>query len=67
MSDPASVPVSKWKKRLGALLIVGSGLILLAAANAHLVYVAFNSQPACVPHVKSVGENASFRAAKSVC
>ncbi len=31
---------------------VGAGLLLLAAANGHLVYVAFTSQPDCVAHVR---------------
>jgi hypothetical protein len=43
------------------------GLIILAAANAHLVYVAFESQPDCVPHLKDAGANGSYRAAGSSC
>ena len=43
------------------------GILLVAAANAHLVYVAVSSQPDCVQHLKSVGENGRYRAAKSAC
>lgn len=55
---------------LVAGLIVGAGVLLLAIANAHLIYVAVTSQPECVPHLKG-GETAagtgSFRAAKPSC
>ena len=51
-------------------LLVGVGLLLLAAANAHFVYVAISSQPECVTHVR-VGEAAAtrgaFSAARSAC
>lgn len=42
-------------------------VLLLAAANAHLVYVAFVSQPDCVPHLKDTGESGTYRAAGSSC
>ena len=47
------------------LLVLG-GLLLFAGANAHLVYVAFQSQPDCVPHVKGF-DGGGYRAAKSGC
>lgn len=51
-------------------LIVAAGVLLIALANAHLVYVAVSSQPECVAHSK-VGERApgagSFSAAKPAC
>jgi hypothetical protein len=50
-----------------AWLVVPAGLLLVAAANSHLVYVAFTSQPECVPHLKEAGESGSFRAASSAC
>ena len=50
-----------------AWLLVPAGLLLFAGANAHLVYVAFQSQPDCVAHVKDVGESSGYRAAKSAC
>lgn len=49
---------------------VTCGLLLVAAANAHLVYVASTSQPPCVVHLRQ-GDNASqfgrFAAAESSC
>jgi hypothetical protein len=42
-------------------------LLLVVAANIHLVYVAVNSQPECVPHLKEAGKNGNYRAAKSAC
>ena len=51
------------------LLLVAAAVIVgvLLAANAHLVYVAFSSQPDCVTHLKGEGKNGTFRAAKSAC
>ena len=48
-------------------LAVAAGLLLVAAANFHLVYVAVSSQPDCVPHLKDAGEGGSYRAARSAC
>ena len=48
------------------VMVVGAGL-LLAAANAHLVYVALESQPDCVPHTKQADGTGAYRAARSVC
>jgi len=49
-------------------VMVAAGLVLLVGANAHLVYVAFQSQPECVDHLKEPGsESGKFRAAKSAC
>lgn len=47
-------------------LLVPAGLLLFAGANAHLVYVAFQSQPECVEHLKSA-DGGGYRAAKSAC
>ncbi|MBS3848296.1 hypothetical protein KD146_06255 [Devosia sp. BSSL-BM10] len=46
-----------------ALVLIG----VLLAANAHLVYVAFSSQPDCITHLQDAGENGTYRAAKSAC
>jgi hypothetical protein len=54
----------RWK---AAWLLVPAGLLLVAGANAHLVYVAVTSQPDCVPHLKESGTSGSYRAAKSAC
>jgi len=40
----------------------------VAAANAHLVYVAVATQPDCVAHLKEAGATAgTYRAAKPAC
>jgi hypothetical protein len=51
-------------------VMVAAGLALFTGANAHLVYVAFKSQPDCVPHAKAGGEQSStagLSAANSAC
>lgn len=51
-------------------VLVGSGLLLFGAANAHLVYVAMRSQPDCVDHVRpgqASDGDVRFGAAKSAC
>ena len=49
-------------------LIVPVALLIFAGANVHLVYVAFQSQPECVDHLKERGSGSGkFRAAKSAC
>jgi hypothetical protein len=56
--------------RITIWLGVGAVLLLVAAANAHLVYVAVTSQPECVSHLRlgdSGTERGSFSAAKSAC
>jgi hypothetical protein len=40
-----------------------AGVLVFAGANAHLIYVAFESQPECVAR----GENDGYRAAKPAC
>lgn len=55
------------RRRLGGWLI-GLGIVaILLVANAHLVYVAFTSQPDCVSHLKTPDGSDNFRAAKSSC
>lgn len=48
-------------------LAVIVGLVALLAANAHLVYVAFTSQPDCVAHSKTTGTEGNYMAANSAC
>ena len=50
-------------------LAVGGGVLALAAANAHLVYVATTSQPDCVAHYRHGEERsaAAYSAASSSC
>jgi len=50
-----------------AWLLVPAGLLLVAVANVHLVYVAVQSQPDCVEHAKAPGEGGGYSAAKSAC
>ena len=49
--------------RLFSLALVAAGLAVVIGANAHLVRVAFESQPDCVPHLKA----GTLGAAKSSC
>ena len=51
-----------------AWLLAAAVLLVVVAANAHLVYVAVASQPDCVAHQKVAGTQAgAFRAAKPAC
>lgn len=52
--------------RLFALAAASVVLIVFFAANAHMIYVAFASQPDCVLDSSDTG-TASFRAAKPSC
>lgn len=63
----ASVPPARARRRLWIVLAVAAGILGLVGANAHLVYVAFASQPDCVEHEKSPGHDGTYRAAKSAC
>jgi hypothetical protein len=68
MSTPAGTIMKRTGRKPLLLALVALGVALLIAANAHLVYVAFTSQPDCVPHAKEVGvEGAPLRAARSAC
>jgi hypothetical protein len=48
-------------------LLVATGLLLVAGANGHLIYVAVQSEPGCVQHSKVAGGPHGYRAAKSSC
>jgi hypothetical protein len=50
-----------------AWVLVSAGLLLMAGANAHLIYVSVKSQPDCIEHAKAAGEGRGYRAAKSAC
>ncbi|MFC4351748.1 hypothetical protein ACFOW6_09365 [Fodinicurvata halophila] len=60
---------SSRRTRLIVLLSVVAGLGLFLGANAHLLHIAFTSQPECVPHSKTAKERqgSDYRAAKSAC
>jgi hypothetical protein len=49
------------------MALVAAALAVVLLANAHLVYVALDSQPDCVPHAKQTDGAGSFRAARSAC
>ncbi|WP_196260141.1 hypothetical protein [Pelagibacterium limicola] len=66
MSRTAGITGAGRRRWIVAALIAG-GCILFVLANAHLVYVAFASQPACVDHLKPGHEAPGFRAARSSC
>ena len=70
MTAPLARPGDDSRRRSRRRLLTLAALVLVAillAANAHLVYVAFSSQPDCVTHLKGEGEHGTFRAAKSAC
>lgn len=51
-----------------SILLLVTGILVIMFANAHLVYVAISSQPACVDHLKTMnGSSSAYRAAKSAC
>ena len=49
------------------LLVPAAAIALFFAANAHMLYVALQSQPECVAHLKGAGSAGQFRAAKPAC
>lgn len=66
MSETTTTMTKRSRRMIGVL--IGTGLLLVAAANWHLVHVAVTSQPDCVPHAKEVGvDGAPLRAARSAC
>ena len=49
-------------------LLVGACVLVFGGANAHLVYVAMQSQPDCVTHLKEPQHGSgAYRAAQSSC
>jgi hypothetical protein len=61
---------SLWRGRALAIAIVVGGLVLVFAANAHLIYLAFKTQPECVAHIKEAGSGppgARYAPARSSC
>jgi hypothetical protein len=66
------LPIRRFRTRTVIGLSLLAALLVLAGANAHLVYVAMTSQPDCVDHVREGDANkgqvqGAFRAAKSAC
>ena len=63
VTNPARSSVRIWVLVLAALI-----LAVFVGANAHLFYVAFDSQPECVAHEKlGAAEAGRLSAAKSSC
>ena len=49
-------------------LLVGLCVLVFGGANAHLIYVALQSQPDCVAHLKEpLPGSGNYRAAQSSC
>lgn len=63
----ATTTTSRQRLKLVVWLAAGLAFMGVAGANAHLVYVAFQSQPDCVAHLKTAGGDGGYRAAKSAC
>ncbi|MEK1854549.1 MAG: hypothetical protein AAAC48_22480 [Phyllobacterium sp.] len=56
------------RPKLWICLAVASGLSVVILANVHLVYVAIQSRPDCVDHLKVKGQQlGTYRAADSAC
>lgn len=55
------------QRKFVVLLVAGLAIGGVLAANFHLLYVAFQSQPDCVAHLKTAGGDGGYRAAKSAC
>ncbi|TPJ54962.1 hypothetical protein FJ426_07250 [Mesorhizobium sp. B2-6-4] len=66
MKEPSAqkrprIPLLLW-------LLIPAAALLFCGANAHLIYVAFASQPECVSHLKAPDPSTGrFRAANSDC
>ena len=52
--------------RLKVWILVSAAIVVFAAANIHLLYVALTSQPASVPHAQGAGDGV-YIAAKTAC
>ena len=71
MNDFASADTKPRARAMISLwLLLAAAAAVFVAANAHLIYVATMSQPACVAHLK-LGESdaarGQFSAARSAC
>jgi succinate dehydrogenase hydrophobic anchor subunit len=68
MTAPASDIGRRAGSRAVWIAVAVTAFAVLVLANAHLVVVAFDSQPDCVVHEKITGgDTGTFRAAKSAC
>jgi hypothetical protein len=62
---PDTATPTRW--RAIAWMIAAAIVLVFAGANAHLVYVATASQPACVPHARLGEASGALSAAQSAC
>ncbi|TIU33124.1 MAG: hypothetical protein E5W38_10390 [Mesorhizobium sp.] len=63
-------PFGQKRSRVSLLLwlLIPAAVLFFCGANAHLIYVAFSSQPECVSHLKAPDPGTGrFRAASSDC
>ena len=68
MNEHVIEPRTSGKTAVRLWLLVACGVLALLAANAHLLYVASTSQPACVGHLREAGNAPGlYRAANSSC
>jgi hypothetical protein len=66
MTDGSVAKRVRW--RALAWLLAVAVLLVVVAANAHLVYVAVATHPDCVAHLKEAGTQAGeYRVAKPAC
>ena len=65
MSQSGAVVATRW--RAIAWTIAATVVLIFAAANFHLIYVATTSQPACVPHTRLGDVGGALSAAQSAC
>jgi hypothetical protein len=64
----ATSATGKSSIRLWVMLLVVLGVVVFVGANAHFFYVAFDSQPDCVPHEKlGAADESRLSAADSSC
>jgi hypothetical protein len=70
MNDAVFQAPRRKRSVTGLWLLTALVIAVIVAANAHLVYVATTSQPACVAHIRQgegAAERGQFSAAQSSC
>jgi hypothetical protein len=70
MNDAVLQASQRKRSAVGLWLLTALVIAIILAANAHLVYVATTSQPACVNHIRQGeggAERGRFSAAQSSC
>lgn len=69
MSDEPETARPERSRRISpAIWLILIGLVVFVGANAHLLYVAYSTDPECVPHARdNAATDGGYRAAKSAC